>query len=217
VGTKHQETEYCKNATWRKKNHEETKAQDMMIVPSFYIEGRLIKRVSKFKYLGRILTEEDSDNATVERNLQKARKSWGMVATVLARRETSAHKMAYFYQAIVQAVLLYGSETWVVTKDQLQKLNTFHHWCARFITGRFIHPGKDGIWIYPSSQEALKQAGLTTINEYITRRRNTVFKSYISMREVLQVCMKSENVALGASKKCWWDQVEVENQICPDT
>ena len=131
-----------------------------------------------------------------------------MVAPVLAKRKVNAQKMAYFYQAIVQAVLLYGSETWVLTQPIKQILNTFHHRCARFITGRFIHPDKDGIWVYPNSQEVLKQAGLTTIEEYIKKWRNTIHTSYVMTRKIYKECRECENVALGASRRCWWDQVD---------
>ena len=105
----------------------------------------------------------------VEWNLGKARKSWGKVAAVLGKRKVNAQKMAYFYQAIVQAVLLYGSETWVMTQPIIQKLNTFHHQCARFITGSFIHPNDDGTWTYPNSKIILKKAGLATVEEYIKK------------------------------------------------
>lgn len=34
--------------------------------------------------------------------------------------------MGMFYKAVVQSVLLYGSETWVLTKANYDILNSFH-------------------------------------------------------------------------------------------
>ena len=38
--------------------------------------------------------------------------------------------MAHFYLAVVQAKLLYGSETWVLTEHLLKRLEHFHARCA---------------------------------------------------------------------------------------
>jgi hypothetical protein len=70
--------------------------------------------------------------------------------------------MATFYKLIVQSVLLYGSESWVLKKYMVGKLNSFHHMCARFITGRHIQQ-IDEEWIYSNTQETIKQANLLTI------------------------------------------------------
>ena len=83
--------------------------------------------------------------------------------------------MAYFYKAIVQSILLYGAETWVISEPKMRKLRTFHRSCARFITNRFIRPAEDGqSWIYPDSAEVLEEAGLYEIEHYIQKRRDTI-------------------------------------------
>jgi hypothetical protein len=41
--------------------------------------------------------------------------------------------MGKFYQAVVQLVLLYASETWQVSTDTLSPLTAFHHKVARYI------------------------------------------------------------------------------------
>ena len=39
------------------------------------------------------------------------------------------------FKAVVQMVLLYGSESWVVTYVMLKVLEGFHHWVDRRIAG----------------------------------------------------------------------------------
>jgi hypothetical protein len=47
----------------------------------------------------------------MQRNLKKARKSWGQVSHVLRAENASPKFYGVFYKATVQAVLLFGSET----------------------------------------------------------------------------------------------------------
>jgi hypothetical protein len=101
--------------------------------------------------------------------------------------------MSTFYKVIVQSVLLYGSESWVLTKYMVGKLNSFHHMCARFITGRHIQQiGEE--WIYPNTQETLQQANLLTIQEYIHKRRQTV-KDYVTATNIFQICQDSKGTS----------------------
>jgi ribonucleotide reductase beta subunit family protein with ferritin-like domain len=97
--------------------------------------------------------------------------------------------MSSFYKVIVQCVLLYGSESWELTKYMIGKLNSFHHMYARFITGRHIQQvGEE--WIYPNTEETLKQANLLTIQEYLNKRRKTV-QNYVLTTNIFQECLNS--------------------------
>ena len=59
-------------------------------------------------------------------NIKKARGRWRQVAQILAREGATTGTMAYFYKAIVQAVLLYGSESWVLTQKMWKAVKSFH-------------------------------------------------------------------------------------------
>ena len=50
------------------------------------------------------------------------------------------------YKAVDQAVLLYVSESWVVTGAMLKLLEGFHHRAARRITGMTETRGAGGEW-----------------------------------------------------------------------
>jgi hypothetical protein len=71
-----------------------------------------------------------------------------------------------FYKAVCQAVLLYGCETWTVTKSMLRVLEGFHHKCARRISGLMARQTATG-WYYPPLATAMAEAGLYPIQEYI--------------------------------------------------
>jgi hypothetical protein len=80
-----------------------------------------------------------------------------------------------FYKAVVQSVLLYGSETWVMSPKMLSKLEGYHKESSCRLTGRtpVYHRWKDE-WQYLPLGNALEEAGLFPIDEYITRRRNRI-------------------------------------------
>jgi len=83
--------------------------------------------VPNFKYLGRWLQYNDDDHLVTLKNLYNAKNKWGQLCCFLARHHAPVKTMAKFYLASIQAILLYGSETWTLTQQQLQLLETFHH------------------------------------------------------------------------------------------
>jgi hypothetical protein len=44
---------------------------------------------------------------------------------------------------IIQAVLLYGSESWALTESMECRLQSFHSRCASYITGQHIRQNSD--------------------------------------------------------------------------
>ena len=88
----------------------------------FKVGGEEIKRVREFKYLGRIVSEDDDDTPAIEANIKKARTKWAMFKRLLTRERASRRVMGHFYKAIVQSILLYGAETWLINPKNMQKL-----------------------------------------------------------------------------------------------
>ena len=54
-----------------------------------------------------------------------------------------------FYTAVTQQVLLFGAESWVLTKRMESALDAFQGRVARRLTGRLPRRGRDGKWVYP--------------------------------------------------------------------
>ena len=77
-------------------------------------------------YLGRLLAQDDDDIQAIRAQLRKARATWARVGQVLRSENASPWVAAKFYKAVVQAVLLYGSETWVLSPTALARLEGFH-------------------------------------------------------------------------------------------
>ena len=137
---------------------------------AFKAYGEPMEAVSEFKYVGRILTSTDNDWPAVAWNLKKARQSWGRMARVLSREGADPKVSRNFYITVTQAVLLFGSETWVMTARMEKALDSFQSRVARKLTGRQPRCGKEGTWYYPLLAGAMKEAGIVRIRTSILRR-----------------------------------------------
>ena len=65
----------------------------------------------------------------------------------------------FFLKAVVQAVLLFGSETWVMIPCMDQALGSFHNMVTRHITMRHQMRRGEGGWDYPQLAAAMEEMG----------------------------------------------------------
>ena len=52
---------------------------------------------------------------TVVGNLRNSRKSWAWLSIILGQEGVKPQVSGVFFKSVVQTVLLFGSETWVIT------------------------------------------------------------------------------------------------------
>ena len=102
----------------------------------------------RFKYLGRIMSQDDNDVPTMRGNLKRAWATWGRVSKILTRQEVPAPVAGMFYQAVVATVLLYGSESWVLPPSALKVLEGFHVEATRRMTGMRPQRRTVGPWVF---------------------------------------------------------------------
>ena len=76
-----------------------------------------------------------------------------------------------FFKAVVQQVLLFGAELWVVCPRMERALSVFIHGATRRLTGQQLWKGRYGKWFYPSLEVATKEAGLTDAQTSIKEGR----------------------------------------------
>ena len=111
---------------------------------AFEVYREQLQTVTRFKYLGRILTEGDDDWPELAGNLVKARKRWGGIQGILSREGATKRVSGNFIKAVVQQVLLFGAETWVVSPRMERSTSAFIHGAARRLIGRQLRRGRDG-------------------------------------------------------------------------
>ena len=102
-----------------------------------------------FSYLGCTIAYNNSDWAAVYNNLWKAQSHWVMVSGVLVKAGAMVQARVMFYKAVVQSVLVYRSEIWVIKDVMMKELEGFHNrinWRIAGKTERIV--GKEG-WECP--------------------------------------------------------------------
>ena len=151
---------------------------------AFHVYGKQMRVVTDFRYLVRVLTDTDDDWPAVAGNIRKARASWGRLERVLGQEGADPKVSRSFYTAVTQQVLLFGAESWVLTKKMEYALDAFQGRVARQLTGRQPFRGRDGEWLYPSLAGALKEAGVVRARTSVLRRQNTVAQ-FIATRPIM--------------------------------
>ena len=90
--------------------------------------------------------------------------------------------------AVVQVVLFFRYETWVLTPRLDKALEGFHHQKVQRIMGMAPKHQKDGTWVYPLIGSALVTVGVDDIRVYIACLQNTVAQ-YIVDFPIMNLCL----------------------------
>jgi hypothetical protein len=169
----------------------------------FYIGGKPLEFVPHFRYLGRILSQDDSDDMAAYLRLEETKKVWARFSHLLRANGASVKTMGRFYRTILQQKLLFGSATWVLSLVALNRLERFHARCARGIAHRPIRRRPNGTWICPPTTEVLEACGLQPLSVYIQHRRDTLLKHYAQKSS--QMYPKCLSLSKSSRFGVWWN------------
>ena len=116
----------AKGAEWKLRRwvEEETNA---ITREGFQAYGRTLEAVTYFKYLGRVPDISSNDWPAVVKNMRQERKMWAWFSEMLVWKGAGAQTSRTFFKAVVKAILLFGSETWVKPPRIIQTIRGFHH------------------------------------------------------------------------------------------
>lgn len=201
----HEQTMLCRQGTARRKQHMAAERAAQAMGETFTAYGIELEQVEVFKYLGRLVSYDDNDARAVRHNLRKAMRSWARLSRVLRAENASPRVNGLFYKATIQAILLFGSETWNLSPSAMKCLEGFHVRAARRMTGLQPRREPDGTWTYQSSEKVLEAAGLHTIQHYVEVRRNTVLK-FILDRPIFEFCREASRQRGTSNRQYWWEQ-----------
>jgi hypothetical protein len=207
LSANHAATKLCREGREKKVQREAAADAARALNVVFTAYDVELERVEVFKYLGRLLAMDDNDVQAIRANLKKARKCWKMLSRFLRAENMDARVCGMFYKAVVQAVLLFGSETWVLTPSAMKVLAGFHIRSA-YRMARVNKPRKDprtGVWTYPSTALVLEEVCLHTIEHYVQVRRQHI-AAYIVDQPIFKLCT-GEGRRRGTSPRTfWWEQ-----------
>jgi len=119
------------------------------------VNGEELETVSKFVYLGGTVTQEGGSAEDIKSRLGKARAAFSKLRNIWKSSQLKLRTKLKIFKSNVVAVLLYGCETWRMTKLDATKLDVFLHKSLRRIM-KIYWPMKT------SNEEIRNRIGLTS-------------------------------------------------------
>ena len=130
--------------------------------------------VESFKYLGWILHQSDEDWLAVLRNIWRAIQVWGQLGKLLRREGSDPIISEKFYRSVFQAVILFGSEAWVIIAVMMQNIESVHMGFLRQVAGKKERRIEDENWKNEGEDSVLQAEGTKPFRKYINKRQGTV-------------------------------------------
>jgi hypothetical protein len=97
---------------------------------------QFIPCVESYTYLGALLHHTLSDEPEIQQRMQKANGYFGFLRQrILASRTTHRSTKKLLFESMVMAILLYGSESWIITKNMERQLTSLHRRFVRAMSG----------------------------------------------------------------------------------
>ena len=93
--------------------------------------GQQLEEVEGFTYLGSNVDGEGGTERDVTARINKARMSYGMLGNIWREGTISLRTKLQIFNANIKSLLLYGAETWKLTKGIVQKVQAFINNCLR--------------------------------------------------------------------------------------
>ena len=163
--------------------------------------GEKIEYVSKFCYLGDTI---GSAGGAEEASRARVRSAWAKfreLSPLLTARGASLKIKGKLYSIYVQSVMMYGSETWAMKVDDVQRLERTERMMIRWMCGVTLKDKK-------SSEDLRKRLGILSVSDRVRQGRLRWF-GHVERRDAddwLSACRRLEvsgEKSRGRYRKTW--------------
>ena len=148
----------------------------------FIEEDKLISSCEEFQYLGSKITSSLECDTDIDNRIKKAQFLFYMLnKSVFRRRDLDMDTRCRVYVATIINILLWGCESWPLTKKNRQKLDVFHNRCCR----RFLNISIfDVIADHSLTNKFIyTETGIKPLSTYVELRRVRWLEKIANMRE----------------------------------
>ncbi|KAL1446457.1 hypothetical protein WDU94_005636 [Cyamophila willieti] len=172
----------------------------------FNVEGAPLEQVSSYKYLGTYINQDWGHTHEIKIRIEMARTSFNRMRSVLCNMHLNINTRIRILKCYVFSVLLYGVEVWTLTKETLNRLESFEMWCYR----RMLRIS----WIYHVTNETVleRMRKTTEIITTVKRRKLAYFghiirnNKYKILQDIIK-CNLSGTRARGRPRTSWLDNI----------
>ena len=122
-------------------NEEKTKLMEITRNPQLQAQNHMnisnmnIEVVDKFKYLGMMIATDGNMKEEIDARIGAANRCYFSLLNLFIKRSISENTKLRVYNTIIRPILLYGCETWALTKVLEKRLEVFENRILRKITG----------------------------------------------------------------------------------
>ena len=112
---------------------------------------------------------------------------WRRMSRILRRERATPQVSGFFFKAMIQAVMLFGEETWVITPLVGTALGVFHTQVKRRLTVQLPRRKTEGTWKYTltaAAREAERFLDDGGIRQAVPEHSSTVYHCTITVRPV---------------------------------
>ena len=111
--------------------------------------------------------------------------------------------LASFYRAVVQAILLYESEVWVLLASMGNRIGGMHTEFLQMITGKIENQLGDETWETPGS-EGIQEAAVTQLYRIYIERQQATVEQWGGIRPLFKLCTRETGYEGGGQRRKVW-------------
>ena len=95
------------------------------------VDGKDIEVVTKFVFLGALITEDGLCEKEVRRRIAMGKDAMGGLTSIWKDRGVTLETKVKLVKVLVFPIVLYGAETWTMRQHERRKIDAFELWCWR--------------------------------------------------------------------------------------
>ena len=100
-------------------------------ITSWQIDGETMEAATDFIFFGSKSTADGDCSHEIKSHLLLGRKAMTNLDSILKSRDVSLPTKVHLVKAMVFPVLMYGCESWTITKAEHRRIDAFELWCWR--------------------------------------------------------------------------------------
>ena len=137
--------------------------------------------VQNFKYLGSIISNDLKEDTEIKARIKKAWSVIGAMKFVLKNKDVDLNTKIFLYITAPLQALLWGAESWSLSKTNLNALNVFHHSAIRWILGIKMNQVKEKK--IKNTEIRKKFGNLQDIDYYVKKRAWTYIGKIVRQQQ----------------------------------
>ena len=110
-------------------NIQKTKIMASSPITLWQIDGETMETVTDIIFLGSRITADGDYSHEIKRCLLLGRKAMTNLDSILKNRDITLPTKITIVKAMVFPVVMYGCESWTISKAERQRIDTFELWC----------------------------------------------------------------------------------------